>query len=154
MPIPVTLEWYEVQLAAQVGVQRQLEALRQQRPDRAGFRGDGWGVHIEGAAGEMAFAKAAGRYWGATVNTFRFGGDVGDIQVRTRSDPGYEMLIRPNDRNDDVFYLVTGRIPEFTVVGWIRGAEAKRPRWLAQHGDRPAAYFVPHDALHSTEQEP
>lgn len=147
--IRVDLTEAELNMAAGVGVARHMQALRENRPDRYGARrDDGWTIHIEGAAGELAVAKAMGRYWHAPVGTFRRGGDVGPIQVRTRSDPTYQLLIRPGDRDSDVFVLVTGIAPNFTVHGWIRARDAKRPEWLHPHGGRPPAYFVPQDALH------
>jgi|SRR6185312_15705097 len=148
--LDVTLEWYELLAAATVGLHRQLSALRDARPDRHGYSGeDSWGVHIEGAAGEAAFAKCMDRYWGGPIDSFKVGGDVGAIQVRTRSRHSYELIVRPDDRDSDTFVLVTGRAPTFRVVGYISGADAKRPEFLRTHGDRPAAYFVPHSALTS-----
>jgi hypothetical protein len=150
-PVPhieVTLDTGEVFTAAQNGFFRQFEALRQGRPDRHGAQPEGgWDLHIEGAAGEMAYAKARQRYWGAPVNTFKHGGDVGEIQIRTRSLHHYELIVRPGDRDDDIFVLVTGRIPTFRVRGWIRARDAKQPEWSKTHGGREAAFFVPHSAL-------
>jgi len=129
-------------------MRRQIEALRQHRPDRHGFDGeDGWTIHIEGAAGEMAVAKLRNRYWNGSVNTFKTGGDVGAVQVRTRSKAHYDLIVRDDDRNDDAFFLVIGSIPVFDVVGWIKGRDAKRPEWLQTYGERPPAYFVPQSAL-------
>lgn len=145
--VEVTLTWFEAARAAEVGVQRQIQALARNLPDAFGYEGDGWAAHIEGAAGEMALAKAMNWYWGGTVNTFKHGGDVGNVQVRTRTRDHYELIVRDNDRDDDVFYLVTGTVPTFRVVGWILGKDAKRPEFSHMHGGRPAAYFVPHNAL-------
>lgn len=121
--------------------------MRDQRPDRHGYKGAGWSEHIEGACGEAAVAKVLNRFWNGSVDTFATGGDVGDIQVRTRSSHDYELLVRPDDRDSDVFILVTGRAPTFRVIGYIWGRDAKRPEWLQTHGSRPAAYFVPHAFL-------
>lgn len=147
--IEVQLTWPEVLVGATIGVQRQLEALMQGRPDRHGFDGEnGWTVHIEGACGELAVARVIDRYWAATVNTFKDGGDIDrKVQVRTRSKHHYELLIRPDDGDDDVFVLVTGRAPMYRVVGWILGRDAKQAAFLQEYGNRPKAYFVPHAAL-------
>lgn len=147
----ITLQWNEVSLAAWTGMQRQMKALAASRPDRHGFTGAGWSEHIEGACGEVAAAKALGVYWTPTVNTFTAGGDVGALQVRTRSRDDYELLIRPQDRDEDVFILVRGKSPSFSVVGWIRGRDAKRAEWMREHGGRPPAYFVPDAALQPIE---
>jgi hypothetical protein len=144
----ITLSWPEVMCAVSTGTLRHIAALRKGLPDCHGFKGeDGWTIHIEGAAGEMAFAKAAGRYYASPVNTFKEGGDVGDVQVRTRSRMDYDLLVRPSDRDRDVFVLVLGKIPTFDVVGWMRGSDAKNEKWLNAHGNRPPAYFVPRSEL-------
>ncbi len=144
----ILLAQHEIEMAAQVGLRRQLEALQRNLPDRHGYNGrDGWTVHIEGAAGELAVAKTLGRFWNGSVNTFHNGGDVGKIQVRTRSKDDYDLIVREDDRDGDYFVLVTGCIPSFEVRGWILGTDAKRPEWLQTHGGREAAYFVPAAAL-------
>ena len=148
----VTLTWQEVAQGAWTGTQRQMHALKDRRTSVFGFEGDDWGIHIEGACGEIAAAKAMDRYWSASVNTFKVGGDVGQVQVRTRSRHDYELLIRENDRDEDVFVLVTGKIPDFYVRGWIVGRDGKRDEWRKAHGGRPPAWFVPHDALHPIKQ--
>lgn len=131
-----------------MGLRRQLSALRDQRPDAYGFAADaGWNVHIEGACGEAVVAKVLNRYWNGSVDSFRQGGDVGATQVRTRSKHSYELIVRPDDRDEDAFVLVTGAAPSFRVVGYIIGRDAKRPEYLQTYGGRPAAYFVPHKEL-------
>lgn len=145
----ISLTPSELAYAAWVGVSRNVEALRDQRQQTYGSTGDNaWTLHIEGAAGEMAAAKALDLFWNAPIGTYRRGGDIGAVQVRTRSQHSYELIVRPDDRPDDVFVLVTGRAPRYRVPGWITGREAMQPEWLHEHGDRPAAYFVPHAALH------
>lgn len=111
------------------------------------MEGGDWQIHIEGACGEMALAKALGLYWNGSVNTFKMGGDVGNFQVRTRSQHNYELLIRPDDPTDVIWWLVTGKAPRYIVQGWIQGIDAKHPDWLRAHGGRPPAYFVPHNKL-------
>lgn len=148
--IEVTLEAHELVLASQVGAMRQAEAILAGLGDRHGFRGgtaEGWKVHIEGTAGEMAAAKALGLYWSGSVNTFKSGGDVGFLQVRTRSDRSWDLIVRDGDRDGDAFLLVVGTIPSFRVVGWTLGRDAKQARHRKEHGGRPAAYFVPQAEL-------
>jgi hypothetical protein len=145
----VRLTWFEAVMAGEVGMRRHLAALRGGNPDQHGRNGeDGWTVHIEGAAGELAVAKVLDRYWSGSVNTYHDEGDVGQrLEVRTRSRHHYELLVRPGDPPDSAYVLVTGRVPWFVVRGWVFGHEAMRPEWLRVHGDRPAAYFVPHEEL-------
>ena len=147
--IDVVLTINEAKLAASVGMHRHMEAISHGLPDKHGFTAeDGWTIHIQGAAGEIAAAKALNRYWNGSVNTFKRGGDVGKLQVRTRSRMDYDLIVRPDDRDSDVFILVLGGIPSFRVAGWILGSDAKCEAWLQTHGNRPAAYFVPQESLH------
>ena len=133
-------------MATEVGVRRQIASLRKGSPDKHGYEGEGWNIHIEGACGEMAFAKAMNIYWDGSVNTYHHP-DVGGWQVRTRSRDGYELLVRENDADDTPFVHVTGRCPVYVIHGWILGREAKQSRWLKTYGDRPPAYFVPVSSL-------
>lgn len=146
--VKVTLTAFETELAVNVGVRRQLAALRDGRPDKHGYAGDGWSIHIHGAGGEMAFAKAAGLYWNGSVDTFS-DPDVGTFQVRTRSGIGERnsLIVRPGDEDSSAFVLVIGQIPEYTIVGWLYGHSAKDAKWIQTYGNRPGAYFVPQDEL-------
>lgn len=150
----ITLDWFELMQAGMVGLLRQCNALRDGRKDAHGLtdRDSNWNTHIEGACGERAVAKAVNRYWNGSVDTFKSGGDVGaKIQVRTRSQHDYELLVRDSDPDDAAFFLVTGWAPHYRVIGWIMGRDAKRAEWKQTHGGRPAAYFVPHAALTALE---
>lgn len=144
----ITLAWFELATAAQVGLRRHIEALMKGLPDKYGFNQEtGWNVHIEGAAGEMAVAKCLNMFWNGSVNTFKRDADVGKLQVRTRSKEDYDLLVRPDDRDGDVFVLVTGKAPTFKVHGWRYGVDAKQPEFMQTHGGRDPAYFVPKSKL-------
>jgi hypothetical protein len=148
----VRLTWYEVAVAAHVGVQRQIEALARKLPDRHGRSAQpGWSDHIEGACGELACAKVLGVYWNPSVNTFKRDGDVATYEVRTRLRDDYELLVRDDDPSDRNYVLVRGQAPCFHVVGWLPGTEAKDPRWRKTHGGREPAFFVPDGDLFSTD---
>lgn len=135
----------EMHAGAQTGINRQIAALKRELKDQHGFNGDGWGIHIEGACGEIAFCKLMNRFWSPSVNTFKTEADVGEqYEVRTRSQHEYELLIREDDNDDRIFVLVTGHAPKFIIHGWKTGREAKRDEWQQTHGGRPPAWFVPH----------
>lgn len=145
----VTLDLFEIEMAAHVGLRRRLEALRVGLRDRHGYQGeDPWEGDIQGAAAELAVAKKLGRYWDGSVNTFKRG-DVGAAQVRSTPRRDGSLIVRSNDSEDDFYILVTGAIPEFNVVGYIRGADAKADRFRRAPAGRPAAWFVPQSALHA-----
>ncbi len=150
----VRLEPFELALSTPVGCRRYMSALYKGLKDGHGLdpEVDGWAIHIEGAAGELAFAKATNRYWSGSVDTFKRGGDVGLFQVKTRSKHKYDLLVRPGDKDDDTFVLVTGQIPVFRVRGWCLGWEAKLAKFSQTHGDRPAAFFVPVDQLRDVKE--
>jgi hypothetical protein len=137
--------------ALATAAKRNGEANRMGLPDKHGFQGDGETIHSLGALGELAVALALGRKWDASVNTFKRGGDVGEIQVRTRSEPWHDLIVREDDRNEDTFVLVNGsEAPRWLeVVGWTKGLAAKRDAFLKSWGGREAAYFVPRSALKS-----
>jgi hypothetical protein len=149
----VTLSLHEMATARDVGGRRQLASLGKGLSDRHGFQGDPWDVHIEGAGAEMAVAKQLNIYWEGSVNTFK-SPDLPGIQVRRRSLPHYELLVRPCDSKDEVYVLVTGKMPQYRIHGWIRGSDAMQERWLKGHGGRPPAYFVPHSSLAPMEDLP
>lgn len=143
----VTLTPYEIDMAAAVGVRRMVSAVSKSLADKHGYSGDGWGIHIEGAMGELAVAKALNLYWDGSVDTFRRADISPNIHVKTRSNPDYDLIVRMSDPNEGVFVLVTGRCPVYEVRGWTTGKDAKRDEFLQTYGGREAAYFVPQARL-------
>lgn len=144
----VKLSGYEMLLAAHAGVMRQVEAIRRGRVDNHGFRGDGWGAHIEGCGAEMAVAKSVGIYWEAvTTNPDHLEGDVGAIEVRSSEKPDGRLILHPTDPDDSLFIFVVGKLPEYEIKGGIVAAEGKKqPYWQDPGTGRPA-FFVPQEAL-------
>lgn len=147
--ITVELTTEEMRTAASVGVERRLRAVARGRRHRHDWSGEGeWGVDINAAAAELAVAKVLGRYWVDTANT-DFDGDVGPgVQVRWTARANGRLLLHPDDGDTHVFVLVCGTMPAFTIPGWIRGRDGKRPEWWRQDTGRPA-FFVPREALAS-----
>jgi hypothetical protein len=153
--IEVTLTKEEMQMAALVGVARHWESWSKGHKTTFGLDPDASlvSLHIDGAMGEVAVAKALGRYWSAGVNIFK-GPDLGErVQVRTRSRHDYDLLVRPGDKSDHAYIHVTGSAPVLRVWGWVWGHEAKQPEWLREHGGRDPAYFVPADELRKMRTE-
>jgi hypothetical protein len=150
----VTLSPSEYLVASTVGAMRRVASLRSGHAERHGLKSGAWDANIEGACGEMAAAKALGRYWDGAINSFKRE-DIPEmkelglcgLQVRTMGRHNYDLLVRPGDSDTDKFILVTGACPEFVVRGWILGGDAKQEQWLAAHGGRSPAYFVPQSAL-------
>lgn len=144
----VLLTIAEIVMCAQIGTMRQIAAIQANLPDRHGYDGEGWNIHIEGACGEYAFCKDRNITWRPTINTFRKEADVGKLwEVKTRSRDDYDLIVRPDDVENRSFILVTGRAPSYTVRGWMIGKDAKRDEWWQTYGDRPGAWFVPQEVL-------
>ncbi len=165
----------EMSAAAAVGCLRQKEARlagkreSHGRRDGAGDRGGlsaAWMNHIEGAMGEMAFAKFAGLHWDAPVNTYKSGGDVGLIQVRTRVGEGpnrycRDLIIRNADATESVYVQVVWWDHEaFDVVGWCVVGDVRREcfrsAWYKSYtpGRTDLAWFIPDSALRPMSEFP
>lgn len=106
-----------------------------------------------GAAGEIAVAKALNLYPGFTVGSFKLP-DVGCLQVRATKYANGHLIIRPNDKDEDVFVLVTkvrmGKFEAIEIAGWCSGKEAKTMLgdWLKLDYMRVPAWCVAKDKLH------
>lgn len=146
----VTLSDAQVERADAVANARQSRSSARRSRNQHGFdsgRRSEAAIHIQGARGELAVAIALGQPWQGSVDTFKQGGDVGPLQVRCRSHPDWDLLVRTDDPDEAIYVLVTGTDRVYNVVGWIRGRDAKRPEWIRSHGGREAAWFVPQSAL-------
>lgn len=145
----VKLSWYEVAVCAGVGVRRKIESLRSRlKPLHKFSAHDGFELDVQGACGEMAAAKVLGLYWDGSVGTFK-ANDVAEWQVRTRMSDNYSGLaLRSNDKDEHNTILLSGTVPEFTVIGWINNKEGKRlaVRKVLKRG-RPPALVVPESCL-------
>lgn len=149
--IEITLTASEIRMAATVGIERQMSALKRNLKNANGYNGkDVWDKHIKGALGELAVAKHLGVFYRGDVDTFKKP-DVGAFQIRyTQMDPP-ALIIRPGDNDDEKFICVTGDAPTLQVHGWILAKEGKNKKWSKAPNGRPPAYFIPLDQLHPME---
>jgi len=142
----VTLTWFEHQIAYFCGTMRGIESAR------LGYRpvvwnGDPKQNDHQSAAAELAVAKYINRFWRMGVNTFKEP-DVGaSIEVRWTPEPAGCLVVRPHDHDDRPYVLVRGLAPDFEIVGYVRGVEAKREEWRCDPGGRGVCYMVPSAAL-------
>jgi hypothetical protein len=152
----VTLTWAEAAVAAQHGIRRHLASLELGLTPNAGTpEKDHWRSHIEGVAGEMAFAKATGKYCPFTLNTFKAEADVDKFyEVRTRSRDDFELYVRDTDHEERPYILLRGTLPTYDLVGWIWGYDARQVAWWKNHGGYGFAWFVPDKALRPMETLP
>ena len=138
----------EMRLCRAAADERDSSARRQGRKDQHGAPTDqdrGYRLHLVGVAGELGFARFQHLDdWTPTVDTFRSMPDVGAFEVRCRSRHSYDLLIRSGDRSSSRYILATCEdLREVWVWGWVWGEEAKQDRFLASHGGREPAYFIP-----------
>ena len=153
----VTLTWYEVSVAIHLVGLRHTEALRKGMKDKHGYKGRDLQDNFYGMLGEIGFAKATGRYFPMSVNTFK-DADIGiNWQVRTvGSNNNRNLIVRPADPSKHKYVLVEIHKSEnnyvATVHGWIEGTQAKDKQYLSYFGnpDRPPAYRIPKKASRPT----
>lgn len=136
----------ELYIGGLVGYRRNLEAIMSGRKPRfpEKYPGELFAYHIHAAMAELAVAKYLDMYWGFHVNKFDTE-DVGSYEIRWSM--RHDLKIR--ERDSGIVISVTGLPPEFEVVGWISGPEA-RDRFEASspRSDGPPAYFIPHKNLY------
>ena len=141
----------EMMMGVRIGEARQEKAILRKYKDKHGFERAGWTEHIEGCFGEILISKHLGVYWGGNLDSFKDADILRRVQVKTRSKHKYDLVFRPDDNEDHVFVLVTGKCPNYRLHGFMRGFDCKREDWWKNPGDRPYAWFVPKEALQPIE---
>ena len=137
----------DIEHADRVAERRNRDNLENAHGLEAG-RSQSLALHRLGCYGEIAFAVLLKVPWRGDVDTFKTRADVGGAEVRTRSKAHYDLIHRRDDDPAKRYVHVNGADPPWMeVVGWILGSEARRDCWLASHGGREAAWFVPRSAL-------
>ena len=149
----VKLTTYELMIAAQVGVMRQVHNIKKGWINGHGLKdGQDWQLHIEGCCGEFAVAKALNLHWSGAVGNLD-AADVDGLEVRLRTKAHYSgapasLILHDRDSDGSMFILVVGLNGEYKLMGWIMGEEGKQKKfWSDPAGGRPA-YFVPQKALY------
>lgn len=137
--------------ALTTGYTRWSESVRKGRKDRLNTKTwlEGLNIHVLGALGELAAARALNVFAPLRVN--QFSGGLPDIppdwEVRYRSKAEYDLIVRDRDDDERRFILVRGEPPMIDVVGWMYGKDAKRAEWRKNYKGLGGAYFVPAEAL-------
>lgn len=138
----IKLTGAEMQMAALVGTQRQLESLKLGHKHMYGAKNeDSWQMNIEGALGECALAKHLGVYWskGAVGAP-----DVGEVDVRTTTHQDGRLILHDRDHDNRKYYLLTGINGEYVIRGWMWGKDGKNAKYKQDpQGTNRWAYFVP-----------
>lgn len=150
--VKIELTANEVLVAGYVGMRRAADAYFKNR--KVGFKefylGELWSSHIESAHAETAVSKYLGKYWGYGVNTFDVPDIEGtDIEVRwsrhTHDKPSKGCKVKAQEADSKIIVAVTGRCPNYEIMGWCEPSYAKRPRMYC--AEFPPCYFVPFDEL-------
>lgn len=152
-PYRVHLTWSEIIRAGSAGLAIQVNCLRRRAVDyntRPDTVAEGIGNSIIGQCGEKAVAKSLGLYWNdATEKPDPRDPDIWpDIQVRAITKSGHRLMIKMNDNEDHVMFLVYPELPTVYIYGWIPIKECKRQDWLADIGNgEKILYAVPRECL-------
>lgn len=145
----ITLDQAEVMSGVYTGALRFYEAQTKGFSNGPDGANPNWDMSIEGALTEMAYAKFRNVYYGHPVNNFK-GPDVGEnVQIRSTHIETGSLIFRPADHETDYYVLVVGRMPTYRIVGWMLGADCKQEKWFRAPNGRPAAWFVPQQALNT-----
>lgn len=150
----VKLSATELMVASYVAACRNVQAiLKGWNTDNCGP--DTFRTNFEGAAGEMATAKALNVYWEPIVGN-PAAPDVGKFEVRTNMSRKHEDLcLRPHDKDDRAYISVLSFLPYFDVIGWVWGREGKDQKWLRDGSpDRAQCFYVPRKFLRDMEELP
>ena len=148
----IELSTAEIQIASMVGIQRQIEDIKNKKQS---FKGESqataWQRHIEGSLAECALAKHFNVYWSKRPYPLP---DVYEYEVRSTPYMSGVLPIIPEDKDDRKYFLLTGINGAYIIRGWIYGAEAKQQEWWRSlDGKRPPCYCVPQSALKSLNDE-
>lgn len=156
-PIPVTLSWSEIEIAA-------LDAVRIEVADRRSVKlkqGAGWtgtfaesvAQGISGLCGEMAVRNYLGLPWDPQFGNFRHRPDVGMFEVKTTKLPTGRLWCHRKDNPRRKFVLVIDKSPVFTIIGWAWGQEVMvLGEWRTP---RPggSAFYLPQQNLYTMERK-
>lgn len=86
--------------------------------------------YAESIAAELCVARYFGLDFDINESKGKRKADVGKgIEVRWTAYIGGNLIIYPNDRDDDVAVLVVGKSPNYFIAGWLPVSFAKRKRF-------------------------
>ena len=134
----------EMLSASLIGSRRLIESMRAGLP-QIGQASRDWSDEIEGAAAEVAVAKAMGLYLDPSIGRYKEK-DVGDLHVRYSRITNASLILRDRDP-EGRYVLVTGELGSYSIRGWAQSDKVKKPEYRKAPNGRPAAWFVPQQEL-------
>lgn len=155
----VSIDTIDFKAAINVATERTIQSILRNNKDSLSKKNwiDNLTTHIVGCIGEIAVAKGLNIQWDRSVGTYKNQADLsGNIEVRHRSNPEFQLIVRDNDKDDSIYVLSRGMPPgAIEIVGWIYGHMAKKEEYKKDPGGygRPA-YFVPDNILQPMENMP
>jgi hypothetical protein len=103
-------------------------------------------IDIQNCAARVAFDRAYGLEPELKINNFHRGADP-SVFVRSTRYPTGSLIVRDEDRDHDLFVLAIGSDKEWTLVGFLTGAEAKQRGRLFSENGRPDCWMVAQSRL-------
>ncbi len=144
----VTLTWFEIFEAVQVGGMRRITGLKNALSEPYGSPADAWSADINGALGERAVAKHLGVYWQPVIDGSD--GRLGDVDgnhVRATGRREGGLILHARDPDDGPYWLaVTAALPEVWLYGPTTAAAGRELRFWREDIPRPA-FIVPQREL-------
>ena len=146
--IKIELSMAEIQIASMVGIQRQIEDIKNKKQSFKGeSQASAWQRHIEGSLSECALAKHFNVYWSKRPYPLP---DVYEYEVRSTPYMSGVMPIIPEDSDDRKYFLLTGINGSYIIRGWLYGKDCKRQEWWRElQPGRPPCFCVPQSALNN-----
>ena len=152
----ITLDLYEMQSAAHLGILRCLESKKNKESWGYNYKGslnDQMAKSISGAMGEVAASKFLGIKFEYHCNV----GGVPDLifkdlklQVRTQLPKNNNsLIIRPKAKPGEFYILVIDEAPIFKILGFVNSTHVLgTEKFLTDFGlDRPPCYSLPPEKL-------
>lgn len=101
-------------------------------------------TYIQGMLGEQAYCKSRNLFWEMRMHSYKKA-DVGNkTQIKTNPYPDGDLIVRDEDIDDHFCVLVTGKMPTYTLRGWMLAETAKKlKQYYKKPNSMPNAYFIP-----------
>ena len=119
--VSVTLNVLEVEVSTVVGTARQRISVERGFQDRQVGICDPLETDIQAAGAELAVSRVTACRWNMTCGEDLDEPDLWPcVEVRHTTHRHGGLIIRPRDKDGRIFFLVTGTMPNYCVVGWTR----------------------------------
>ena len=120
--VPITISPEEVKLGVDMGTLQESESVKLGLKDRSfsGNKNDSLNRSIAAKQAELAVRRFGGNTARVVgINEFHDFADVGQVNVRYTFDVGFGLMITNRDQGLVPMVLVTGKCPDFKLMGWI-----------------------------------